>query len=188
MRNGLKAALLAGAVTAFGVTGFAYTAQASNSDGYYQHHMGHGKHHRYHGKKHHRKHARKHRRHHSYQGHGFKRMMERFDANTDNELSQDELNTARKNLLAKHDGDKNGDLTLEEFQALWLEFMHKQMVRSFQHLDQDGDASVTVEEFLEPFSEAVAHMDRNGDGVLNGKDRRHRNRHGNSTDETQEDQ
>ena len=69
-------------------------------------------------------------------------------------------------------------MTLEEFQALWAEFMRKRMVRGFQHIDEDGDAVITVEEFLKPFSEAVEHMDRNGDGILNKDDRKRHRRHG----------
>ena len=157
MKTGLKTALAAGMIAAVGLAGAAYSVQAYDNDGY---HHGHGKHHKYKG------------HHKSYKGHSYKRLMERFDSNDDNELTQDELDAARRELLAKHDGDKNGSLTLEEFETLWLEFMRKQMVRGFQRLDQDGDAVITADEFVEPFSEAVSHMDRNDDGKLNSDDRR----------------
>ena len=41
----------------------------------------------------------------------------------------------------------------------------------FQHLDEDGDASVTLLEFQAPFSQMVTLMDRNGDGFLSPADR-----------------
>lgn len=159
MQNGVKAALAAGAIVALGAAGFAQDAVA------YDNYRGHGYHGGYdkHGKgRHHR----------SFRGHGFDRLMERFDTNGDKELTQEELDAARQDLLKKHDGDGNGSLTLEEFQALWLEFMRKQMVRSFQHIDEDGDGIVTTDEFIKPFSNAITHMDRNDDGVLNSDDRR----------------
>ncbi len=160
MQNGLKAVLAAGAIAALGATSFAYDAIA------YDNHRGHGYQDGY------DKHHGKGRHHRSFRGHGFDRMMERFDSNGDKELTQDELNAARQDLLKKHDGDANGELTLEEFQTLWLEFMRKQMVRSFQHIDEDGDGIVTADEFIKPFSGAIGHMDRNDDGVLNSDDRR----------------
>ena len=160
MRNGLKAALAAGAIVAVGATGFAHETLAYDSYRGHGYHDGYDKHH---GKSRH---------HRSYRGHSYSRLMERFDSDGNNELTQEELDAARRDLLAKHDGDGNGELTLEEFQMLWLEFMHKKMVRSFQHIDEDGDAKITADEFVKPFSEAVRHMDRNGDDVLNSDDRR----------------
>jgi hypothetical protein len=47
-------------------------------------------------------------------------------------------------------------------------------VRAFQFLDPDGDAAVAKTELEERFGSAVAHFDRNDDGVLSQDDRRHR--------------
>jgi len=168
MRNALKAGLAVGVVATVATAGFAMQVDAN--DGY----------------RHHGQHDRHHYRHHRFLGHDYSRLMERFDADDNDELTQDELDAARKDLLAKHDADKNGELSLDEFKALWLEFMHRRMVRGFQQLDEDGSASVTVDEFIKPFSKAVSHMDRNGDGKLNSDDRRrseHRRRHRDDTDE-----
>jgi len=98
--------------------------------------------------------------------------MKRFDTDNDGKLTQDEINQARRALVTKHDADGNGQLTLAEFQNLWLEVRRKRMVRSFQRIDEDGDAIISVDEFLEPFSRVVERMDRNEDGVLDKKDRR----------------
>ena len=68
----------------------------------------------------------------------------------------------------------HGKLTLAEFEALWLEFMRQRMVRGFQRIDRDGDAEITIVEFLEPYSRIVERMDRNEDGVLDKNDRRKR--------------
>jgi len=44
--------------------------------------------------------------------------------------------------------------------------MREKMVDRFQHLDADGNALVTTEEFKRPYANMVRHMDKNGDGVL----------------------
>ncbi len=119
-----------------------------------------------------------------HRGHGMRHMMKRFDTDKDGKLTQDEINSARTALVTKHDADGNGQLTLAEFQNLWLEVRRKRMVRSFQRIDEDGDAIISVEEFLEPYARIVERMDRNEDGVLDKADRkrgrgwRHKRRHG----------
>lgn len=115
-----------------------------------------------------------------HRGHSIERLLERFDTDKDGKLTQEELDAARKDLLAKHDADKDGKLSLQEFEPLWLEVMRRRMVRGFQRLDRDGDAAVTLEEFLKPFAHTVEVMDRNGDGsVSRGDRRRHRGHHQN---------
>lgn len=112
-------------------------------------------------------------RHHG-RGHRMKRMMHRFDTDKDGKLTQAEIDGSRKALVAKHDANADGQLTLAEFQNLWLEVRRRRMVRSFQRIDEDGDAAITLAEFLEPFSRIVERMDRNEDGVLDKQDRRRR--------------
>ncbi|MGI9405321.1 MAG: EF-hand domain-containing protein [Hyphomicrobiaceae bacterium] len=112
-------------------------------------------------------------RHHR-RGHRMKRMMRRFDTNEDDQLTQAEIDDARRALVTKHDANSDGQLTLAEFQNLWLEVRRRRMVRSFQRIDEDGDAAITIDEFLEPFSGVVKRLDRNEDGVLDKNDRRRR--------------
>jgi Ca2+-binding EF-hand superfamily protein len=105
------------------------------------------------------------------------RLMERFDTNADGKLTQKELNDSRSAMLAKYDANKDGKLSLKEFEGLWLEFTQRRMVRSFQRLDVDGDASVTLDEYLKPFAKIVERLDRNEDGALSREDRRWRRWH-----------
>lgn len=114
-------------------------------------------------------------------GHGMRSMMERYDANKDGNLSQDEIDTNRSQWLTEFDKDKSSDLTIQEFEALWLKARREQMVREFQEFDRDGDGKVTLDEYKEPMSRFIAELDANGDGVLNKEDRemrrdRHRGR------------
>ena len=99
-------------------------------------------------------------------------LMERYDANRDGALSQEEIDTNRTQWHGEFDRDKTGDLTLAEFEALWLRARREMMVREFQEFDRDGDGKVTLDEYKAPLTAMVTRMDRNGDGLLNQDDRR----------------
>jgi Ca2+-binding EF-hand superfamily protein len=173
MRKGTKIALAAGAIAILGAAGLSSTAIAEyrGSHGMGHHGMGHKGMMGMHGKGHksmmgmHRK---------GHKGRGMARMMERFDANEDGKLTQEELDGARKKLLTAHDANKDGKLSLAEFEKLWLEVKRQRMVRGFQRIDRDGDASITLDEFIKPYAKMIERMDRNDDGVLDSEDRRHK--------------
>lgn len=167
MRKGTKIALATGALVLAGAAGLSSMATAGNRG---SHGMGH------HSKGHHSgmMHSGMMRHGMGHRGKGMSRMMERFDANEDGKLTQEELDGARKALLAAHDGDKDGKLSLAEYEKLWLEVKRQRMVRSFQKTDRDGDASITLDEFLKPYARMVEKMDRNDDDVLDAQDRRHK--------------
>jgi Ca2+-binding EF-hand superfamily protein len=138
--------LVIGAV-ALGATALAGASLADGKRGYHRggHHGGPGRH---------------------------ERMIEQFDANQDGAITQVEIDQVRRDRLAAFDQNNDGSLTLEEYQALWLDAMRERMVDRFQDLDDDGDAIVTVEEFVEPFGSMVGRLDRNGDGALSRDDMR----------------
>ncbi|MCQ0990373.1 EF-hand domain-containing protein [Jiella marina] len=98
--------------------------------------------------------------------------MQELDLNQDGSLTQDEIDQARQQQLARFDADNNGTLSIEEFQTLWLERMRERMVDRFQDLDANGDGEVTQAEFDRRLSGLVERMDRNGDGKLDRSDRR----------------
>jgi Ca2+-binding EF-hand superfamily protein len=99
-------------------------------------------------------------------------LFEQFDVNKDGTITQAEIDEVRQNRLAEFDQNKDGKLSLEEYQALWMDAMRERMVDRFQDLDDDGDAVVTVEEFVAPFDSMVDHMDRNDDGKITKDDLR----------------
>lgn len=168
-----KIAVAVGALAIAGAVGVSSFAMADNERGGKRGH--HSERHHGHGHNHAHKRARKYRA----------RMMERFDADKDGKLTQDELDQSRKDLIAKHDADKDGNISLEEFKTLWLDVFQRRVVRGFQRIDTDGDASITTEEFLKPFSKTVERMDRNDDGVYDENDskRRHHRDHDRKNDE-----
>lgn len=107
-------------------------------------------------------------------------MLEQFDRSGDGQVSQEDIIAVRGERLATFDTDGDGVLSLAEYELLWLDAMQPRMVRSFQRLDTDGDAIVTVEEFQEPFAGMVARLDADGDGLINATELREtmRGRHG----------
>jgi Ca2+-binding EF-hand superfamily protein len=105
---------------------------------------------------------------------GMANLTERYDANQDGKISQDEINANRTQWHAEFDKDKSGDLSLAEFEQLWLKARREQLVREYQEFDRDGDGKVTTDEYRSPMANTVANMDRNGDGVLSQEDRRRR--------------
>jgi hypothetical protein len=121
-----------------------------------------------------------------WRGKRLERLLDRFDTDKDGKLTQAELDASRKGLFTRYDADTDGKLSLSEFEQLWLDLRRRHMVRGFQHIDEDGDATITAEEFLEPYADAVARMDRDGDGAISGDDRRRRMRGGRGSPPTPE--
>ncbi len=102
------------------------------------------------------------------------RLFERYDTSGDGRVTQADIDEVRAERHAAFDADGDGELTLEEYEALWLDAMRRHMVRSFQRLDVDGDGRVTVEEFQAPFARIVERLDTAEDGVVTRDDvRRH---------------
>jgi len=93
-------------------------------------------------------------------------MTERYDADKDGKISQTEIDANRTAWHGEFDSDKNANLSLTEFQSLWLKARHEEMVREFQHFDRDGDGQVTLDEYKAPMAGMIAHMDRDGDGMM----------------------
>lgn len=152
MQKKTRIALAAGTIALVGAAGFTTFATAE-----YRHRGGH------HMAGHH--------------GHKIARVLQRFDTDENGALTQKEFDDARAKLFADHDANSDSKLTLKEFETLWLDVMRQRMVRGFQRLDKDGDGEISNKEYTKPFSNLVERMDRNEDGVLDYKDRRHHKRH-----------
>lgn len=123
-------------------------------------------------------HCGRHRGHEHYgSGHGG-RLLERYDTNGDGVLTQAEIDTAREARRARFDANADGALSLDEYQAMWLDQRRERMVDGFQALDADGNGVITVEEFERPARNVVARLDRNGDDKLTRDDMRKRHEYG----------
>ncbi len=172
MRKSVKIALAAAAAITVGAAG---TAAWAHRDGHGGGHGMHGGGHGMHGGGHgmHGGWGRHHGKHHGgMRGHRAQMMMERYDANKDGKLTQEEINSNREAWLKEFDANNDGKLSLDEFKQLWLKARAERIVRAFQRFDRDGDAGVTLEEYQRPLADIVERMDRNGDGALSKDDRR----------------
>ena len=105
-------------------------------------------------------------RHHARGHGGGMSFFEQFDANQDGRITQAEVDEVRRNRLTEFDQNGDGSLTLEEYEALWLDAMRERMVDRFQAHDDDGNGLVTAEEFGEPFDRMVSRLDANDDGEV----------------------
>jgi len=156
--------LLVTAVLAIGgsaaLAGVSYAGR--DGGGWKRHHMGMG---------HHR-------------GHG---MLEKFDANGDGKVTQEEIDAAEADLLARHDTDDKDGLKLEEFEGIWLELNRERMVDRFQNLDADGDGTVTKAEIDRKLARMMQVMDRNGDGAISTDDFRKMHRRGHEDGKRKDD-
>jgi len=105
-------------------------------------------------------------------------MLGTIDTNNDGALSQEEINGAVGSRYTAFDNNKDGQLSLDEFQALWTDLTRPIVVRAFQFLDPDGNGAVAREEVDRRFGTLVARLDRNKDGQLSPEDRPHGRGHG----------
>ncbi len=100
-------------------------------------------------------------------------MYDAIDTDADSKLTQAEIDMFRNDRHAAHDADSDGNLSIEEFAGLWHETTRPLTVRAFQMLDTDGDAVVTRAEYDRPLAGIVERLDRNRNGGLSMRDRRH---------------
>jgi hypothetical protein len=103
-------------------------------------------------------------------------MLTNVDTNDDGALSQEEIDTAVDGRFTEFDANSDGDLSLDEFQALWAEITRPMAVRAFQFLDPNGDSALARDELDDRFGSMVARFDSNDDGMLSPDDRRHHRR------------
>lgn len=108
---------------------------------------------------------------------GMMMILKQADTDGDNALTQEEIDAFVTARVENADADGSGDVSLEEFQTIWLFVTQRPMVRSFQSLDTDGDAVITQEEIDSRFGKMIATFDRNEDGKLDRADRPRRGKH-----------
>ncbi len=101
-------------------------------------------------------------------------ILRQADANNDRALTQTELDQFVEKTVAKADANSDGDVTLQEFETVWMELTRRRMADAFQRLDADASGAITAAERTEMFGDVVARLDRNDDGKLDASDRRGR--------------
>ncbi|MCF3595805.1 hypothetical protein LZG00_17610 [Rhodobacteraceae bacterium LMO-12] len=98
-------------------------------------------------------------------------ILQKVDANSDRAVTQAEVDTFRNGLVSNADASGEGDISLDEFETIYLDLTRDRMVDAFQNLDADGDGAVTQAEMDKRFGNIVERMDRNDDGQLDREDR-----------------
>lgn len=109
---------------------------------------------------------RAHGRHHEHRHERTARLLESFDLDGNGILTQEEVDQARRERFARFDADNDGKLTLQEYEALWLDAMRDHLTRRFERLDGDDDSAVSPEEFVAPFGDVIQRLDTNEDGQI----------------------
>ena len=80
----------------------------------------------------------------------------------------DTLRESALKRLEEFDTDKDGTLSLSEFEALHAAMIRETTVDRFQHLDADGDGKITKEEVTAPAGRLQMRGMRNrGQGMMN---------------------
>ncbi len=97
-------------------------------------------------------------------------FADRYDTNGDGKITQAEIDTNRADMFKKYDTNNDGKLSIDEYQNLWLAVHHREMVRSFQHLDVEGAGAITEKEYQAPLAHIVEKLDQNNDNVLSRDD------------------
>ncbi|MEM6680245.1 MAG: hypothetical protein AAF675_20470 [Pseudomonadota bacterium] len=103
---------------------------------------------------------------------GYIRLRDQFDSNGDGAITQTEIDGTRDGQVTRFDTDGDGALSIEEYEALWLDAMRNRMIRRFQSHDRDGDGIVSAEEYRQRTRDLVLRHDRTGDGQLTIEDAR----------------
>ena len=77
-------------------------------------------------------------------------LMFAFDDDGNGTVTPQEMRSKLETLRGKYDANSDGALSIDEFEALHSALIRETMVDRFQHLDADGDGSVTEEEMQAP--------------------------------------
>lgn len=93
-------------------------------------------------------------------------LFDEADADRNGTVTKAELDAFGGDRLKRFDADGNGELSLDEFQGLWVELTRPVRVRAFQFVDADGNGQITTAEMQKPLDMALQRMDRNDDGSI----------------------
>jgi Ca2+-binding EF-hand superfamily protein len=141
-----KTLILSGAVAvlvAGGVAAAAYAAQGR-----------HGEHHRGHGQR------------------WMETMLEPMDADNNGAITRGEMEMATGAQATEIDGNKDGVITAEEVVAYREKQRLQRLADEIKAMDQDGNGTVSVQEYQDAQLWRLARLDDNGDGTIDPQELR----------------
>ena len=77
-------------------------------------------------------------------------IMQKFDKDGDGSVTPNEMRTQLQAKLTEFDSNGDSALSIAEFETLHSAMIREIMVDKFQHLDADGDGTVTAQEMTAP--------------------------------------
>ena len=102
--------------------------------------------------------------------HGGKGMVEKFDTDGDGSITQEEVEAYKAERFAEADANDDGSLTMEEIEnfreAERARMMEQHKQRMFDRQDEDGDGTISLDEFDQGSGKIFERVDADDDGVI----------------------
>lgn len=100
----------------------------------------------------------------SHYGHsaqsGMHLLFKQIDTDGDGKISKKEMDKFRSSNIDTADLNKDGALSIAEFEPVYNELTRTRMVRAFQSLDTNGDGKISKEELDTRFDLLVKHSEQ----------------------------
>jgi hypothetical protein len=97
-----------------------------------------------------------------------------IDADGDKAVTQAEIEAAASARFVAIDVNRDGQITIEEIRSYRERQRTERQAARLARLDSNSDGRISQDEFVAARAERLMKFDRNGDGVLDANDRRHR--------------
>jgi Ca2+-binding EF-hand superfamily protein len=108
----------------------------------------------------------KHEGRHGHHGDWSRMMLTEMDADKDGTVTRAEIDAHEAARAAEIDADKNGTITAEELIAHHEKMRQQRMAERLKAMDQNGDGTVSLDEYEAAQTWRMARLDRNGDGKI----------------------
>jgi hypothetical protein len=94
------------------------------------------------------------------------RMFAEIDANHDGRITRVEADAFMKARAAEIDANHDGKISADELKAFIQKQRDKRLAERLTRMDENGDGTVTVDEFASAGTWRLARLDRDGSGTI----------------------